>query len=153
MKEKDDEGKPKYPVVHLYSKYKNEETLLSKFFDNLIYFTYPGGFIFSSFGQIATNTGRMACSKPNCQQYPKLITKIIIPRDGYAMLDADYSQIEYRVITAMAGNDWLAELFSDPDSDYHTLMASLMYGVDYSAVTAQMRSACQVQFVHFEPLL
>lgn len=143
MKEKDDEGKPKYPVVHLYSKYKNEETLLSKFFDNLIYFTYPGGFIFSSFGQIATNTGRMACSKPNCQQYPKLITKIIIPRDGYAMLDADYSQIEYRVITAMAGNDWLAELFSDPDSDYHTLMASLMYGVDYSAVTAQMRSAAK----------
>ena len=143
MKEKDDEGKPKYPVVHLYSKYKNEETLLSKFFDNLIYFTYPGGFIFSSFGQIATNTGRMSCSKPNCQQYPKLITKIIIPRDGYAMLDADYSQIEYRVITAMAGNDWLAELFSDPDSDYHTLMASLMYGVDYSAVTAQMRSAAK----------
>lgn len=143
MKEKDDEGKPKYPVVHLYSKYKNEETLLSKFFDNLIYFTYPGGFIFSSFGQIATNTGRMACSKPNCQQYPKVITKIIIPRDGYVMMDADYSQIEYRVLTAMAGNDWLAKLFSDPDSDYHTLMASLMYGVDYSAVTSAMRSAAK----------
>lgn len=143
MKEKDDEGKPKYPVVHLYSKYKNEETLLSKFFDNLIYFTYPGGFIFSSFGQIATNTGRMSCSKPNCQQYPKVITKIIIPRDGYVMMDADYSQIEYRVLTAMAGNDWLAELFSNPDSDYHTLMASLMYGVDYSAVTSAMRSAAK----------
>lgn len=143
LKEKDDEGKPKYPVVHLYSKYKNEETLLSKFFDNLIYFTYPGGFIFSSFGQIATNTGRMSCSKPNCQQYPKVITKIIIPRNGYVMMDADYSQIEYRVLTAMAGNEWLAELFSNPDSDYHTLMASLMYGVDYSAVTGAMRSAAK----------
>lgn len=83
------------------------------------------------------------CSKPNCQQYPKVITKIIIPRDGYVMMDADYSQIEYRVLTAMAGNDWLAELFSDPDSDYHTLMASLMYGVDYSAVTSAMRSAAK----------
>ena len=143
MKEKNDDGTPKYPVVHLYSKYKNEETLLSKFFDNLIYFTYPGGFIFSSFGQIATNTGRMSCSKPNCQQYPKVITKIIIPRDGYVMMDADYSQIEYRVLTAMAGNEWLAELFSNPDSDYHTLMASLMYGVDYSAVTGAMRSAAK----------
>jgi DNA polymerase I-like protein with 3'-5' exonuclease and polymerase domains len=143
IKEKNDDGTPKYPVVHLYSKYKNEETLLSKFFDNLIYFTYPGGFIFSSFGQIATNTGRMSCSKPNCQQYPKVITKIIIPRDGYVMIDADYSQIEYRVLTAMAGNDWLAELFSNPDSDYHTLMASLMYGVDYSAVTSSMRSAAK----------
>lgn len=143
LKEKNDDGTPKYPVVHLYSKYKNEETLLSKFFDNLIYFTYPGGFIFSSFGQIATNTGRMSCSKPNCQQYPKVITKIIIPRDGYVMMDADYSQIEYRVLTAMAGNEWLAELFSNPDSDYHTLMASLMYDVDYSAVTSSMRSAAK----------
>lgn len=143
LKEKNDDGTPKYPVVHLYSKYKNEETLLSKFFDNLIYFTYPGGFIFSSFGQIATNTGRMSCSKPNCQQYPKVITKIIIPRDGYVMMDADYSQIEYRVLTAMAGNEWLAELFSNPDSDYHTLMASLMYDVDYSAVTGAMRSAAK----------
>lgn len=143
LKEKNDDGTPKYPVVHLYSKYKNEETLLSKFFDNLIYFTYPGGFIFSSFGQIATNTGRMSCSKPNCQQYPKVITKIIIPREGHVMMDADYSQIEYRVLTAMAGNEWLAELFSNPDSDYHTLMASLMYGVDYSAVTGAMRSAAK----------
>lgn len=143
LKEKNDDGSPKCPVAHLYSKYKNEDTLLTKFFDNLIYFTYPGGFIFSSFGQIATNTGRMSCSKPNAQQYPKVITKIIVPRDGYVMMDADYSQIEYRVLTAMAGNEWLAELFSNPDSDYHTLMASLMYDVDYSAVTSSMRSAAK----------
>lgn len=143
LKEKNDDGSPRCPVAHLYSKYKSEDTLLTKFFDNLIYFTYPGGFIFSSYGQIATNTGRMSCSKPNAQQYPKVITKIIVPRDGYAMMDADYSQIEYRVLTAMAGNEWLAELFSNPDSDYHTLMASLMYDVDYSAVTSSMRSAAK----------
>lgn len=143
LKEKNDDGTPRCPVAHLYSDYISKNTLLTKFFDNLIYFTYPGGFIFSSFGQIATNTGRMSCSKPNAQQYPKVITKIIIPRDGYVMMDADYSQIEYRVLTAMAGNEWLAELFSDPDSDYHTLMASLMYGVDYSAVTSSMRSAAK----------
>lgn len=83
------------------------------------------------------------CSKPNAQQYPKVITKIVSPRPGYVMVDADYSQIEYRVLTAMAGNEWLAELFSDPDSDYHTLMASLMYDVDYSAVTPSMRSAAK----------
>lgn len=143
LKEKNDDGSPRCPVAHLYSKYKSEDTLLTKFFDNLIYFTYPGGFIFSSYGQIATNTGRMSCKQPNAQQYPKVITKIIVPRDGYAMMDADYSQIEYRVLTAMAGNEWLAELFSNPDSDYHTLMASLMYDVDYSAVTSSMRSAAK----------
>lgn len=55
------------------------------------------------------------------------------------MADADYSQIEYRVLTALAGNEWLAKLFSDPDSDYHQLQASLMFGVDYAAVTGDMR--------------
>lgn len=141
LKERDDDGNPKYPVVHLYSQYKNESTLFVKFFDCLNDFMYPGGFIFSSYGQIAAATGRMSCSKPNAQQYPKAITKIVIPRDGYAMMDADYSQIEYRVLTALAGNTKLATLFSDPDSDYHTLMASLMYNVPYEAVTPVMRSA------------
>lgn len=140
LKIKDENGNVKYPVVQLYSDYKKLDTLMTKFFDNLWMYQYPGGLIFSSFGQISTATGRMSCSKPNAQQYPKDVTGIVVPRPGYVMMDADYSQIEYRVLTALAGNDWLAELFSDPDSDYHTLMASMMYGVDYAAVTPKMRS-------------
>ena len=76
----------------------------------------------------------------NAQQYPKDVTGIVVPREGYVMVDADYSQIEYRVLTALANNEWLAELFADPDSDYHTLMASMMYDVDYASVTPKMRS-------------
>lgn len=76
----------------------------------------------------------------NAQQYPKDITKLVVPRDGYVMFDADYSQIEYRTLVAMAKEPMLAEMFKDPDTDYHTLMASLMYGVPYAAVTPQMRS-------------
>lgn len=140
LKAKNEDGSPKYPVVHMYSEYKKLDTLMTKFFDNLTYYQYPGGLIFSSFGQISTATGRMSCSKPNAQQYPKAVTAIVVPRDGYVMMDADYSQIEYRVLTALAGNEWLAELFADPDSDYHTLMASMMYGVDYASVTPKMRS-------------
>lgn len=143
VKERDNDGNLKYPVASLYSKYKNETTLMTKFFDNLPYFMYPGGFIFSSYGQIATATGRMSCNKPNAQQYPKVITKIVVPREDYVMVDADYSQIEYRVLTALAKNEGLAELFADPDSDYHTLMASLMYDVPYASVTPQMRSAAK----------
>ena len=139
MKMKDEEGNPKYPVVHMYSEYKKLDTLMTKFFDCLWTYQYPGGLIFSSFGQISTATGRMSCSKPNAQQYPKAVTSIVVPRPGYVMMDADYSQIEYRVLTALAGNDGLAKLFSDPDSDYHTLMASMMYGVDYASVTPKMR--------------
>ena len=55
------------------------------------------------------------------------------------MMDADYSQIEYRVLVALSGEEKLAELFADPDNDYHTLMASLMYGVPYASVTPAMR--------------
>lgn len=137
---KTEDGEPKYPEVYKYDKYKKLETLMTKFFDNLQYFMYPGGFIFSHYGQIAAATGRMNCNKPNAQQYPKAITKIVEPREGYVMADADYSQIEYRVLTALAHNDWLAKLFSDPDSDYHTLMASIMFDVPYASVTPAMRS-------------
>lgn len=61
IKEKNPDGTAKNIVAWLYSEYKKEDTLLTKFFDNLIYYTYPGGFIFSSFGQISTATGRMSC--------------------------------------------------------------------------------------------
>lgn len=140
VQEKNEDGTPKNLVAVLYSDYKREDTLMTKFFDNLPYYMYPGGYIFSSYGQISTATGRMSCSKPNAQQYPKAITKIVAPRPGYVMIDADYSQIEYRVLTALAKNDYLATLFKNPDSDYHTLMASLMFEVDYASVTKDMRS-------------
>lgn len=137
---KDEGGNNQYPIVHLYAEYKKMHTLLTKFFDNLIYFMYPGGYIFSSFGQISTATGRMSASKPNCQQYPNAVTKIVVPRENYIMIDADYSQIEYRVLVALAGEEKLAETFKCPDNDYHTLMASRMYDVPYASVTPQMRS-------------
>ena len=139
-KQTNEDGSPKYPVINYYTDWKKIDTLLSKFFEQLPQFMYPGGYIFTSYGQISTATGRMSASKPNCQQYPKDITKIVIPRKNYVHLDADFSQIEYRTLVAMAKEDHLAELFKDPDSDYHTMMASLMYGVPYSLVTPKMRS-------------
>lgn len=139
LKMKNEDGSNKYPIIHMYTEWKKLDTLLTKFFDNLQNFMYPGGFIFSSYGQISTATGRMSCSKPNAQQYPKDVTGIVIPREHYVMFDADFSQIEYRTLVALAKEEHLAETFKDPDSDYHTLMASLMYGVPYASVTPKMR--------------
>lgn len=139
IKQKNSDGTAKCPVAKLYSDWKNVDTLLTKFFDNLPDFMYPGGFIFSSYGQISTATGRMSCNKPNAQQYPKTVTKIVSPRPGYIMIDADFSQIEYRTLVAMANEPDLLEKFNDPDMDYHTTMASLMYSVPYAAVTPKMR--------------
>jgi len=137
---KDDDGNLKYPLIKAYSDWKKLETLLTKFFDNLQYFMYPGGYIFSSYGQISTATGRMSCSKPNAQQYPKDVTGIVIPRPGFILVDADFSQIEYRTLVALANERKLLEQFFDPDMDYHTMMAALMYGVPYASVTPKMRS-------------
>lgn len=137
---KNEDGSLKYPIIKLYSDWKKVDTLLTKFFDNLQNFMYPGGYIFSSFGQISTATGRMSCKTPNCQQYPKAVTKIVVPRDNFIMVDADYSQIEYRTLTALAKETNLMKTFEDPDSDYHTLMASRMFGVPYASVTPAMRS-------------
>lgn len=64
LKMKNEDGSNKYPAVHLYSEWKKLDTLLTKFFDNLQSYMYPGGFMFASYGQISTATGRMSCSKP-----------------------------------------------------------------------------------------
>ncbi|GHU93191.1 hypothetical protein FACS1894208_02200 [Clostridia bacterium] len=140
LEHKNPDGSFKYPIVKYFQEYKAADTLLSKFFDNLQDFMWPGGFIFSSYGQIAAATGRMSCKRPNAQQYPKPITRIIVPRENCVMMDADYSQIEYRVLVALAKEPKLLEAFFDPDNDYHTLMASIMYGVPYDAVAPEMRS-------------
>lgn len=135
----DEEGNPLYPEVLWYRDWKDESTLITKFFDKLQDFMYPGGYLFTSFGQIACATGRMSSKKPNFQQMPGSITKIIEPSEGFVFFDGDFSQIEYRVLCAMAGEQSLIEAFSDPDMDYHQKMAALMFGVPYALVADSMR--------------
>ena len=142
-KAKNEDGTAKYPVAIYYRDYKDLSSLITKFFGRLQDFMYPSGFFFSSFGQISTATGRMSCSRPNAQQLPKSVTKIIVPRDNYCTIDADFSQIEYRTLTAMAKEEKLIESFRNPDSDYHTTMASLMYQVPYASVTPDMRGSAK----------
>lgn len=142
-KAKNEDGTAKYPVALYYRDYKDLSSLITKFFGRLQDFMYPSGFFFSSFGQISTATGRMSCSRPNAQQLPKSVTKIIVPRDNYCTIDADFSQIEYRTLTAMAKEEKLIESFRNPDSDYHTTMASLMYQVPYASVAPDMRSSAK----------
>lgn len=133
----------KYPIVKKYREWKDTESLISKFFGSLPDFMYPGGFIFSHYGQIQAATGRMSCSRPNAQQYCKAVTKIVVPRGNNVFFDADYSQIEYRTLVALADEPGLKKQFEDPDSDYHTSMASLMFDIPYEQVTKVMRSSAK----------
>lgn len=134
-----EDGTSLYPEVLWYRDWKDESTLITKFFDKLQDFMYPGGYLFTSFGQIACATGRMSSKKPNFQQMPSSITKIIEPSEGFVFFDGDFSQIEYRVLCAMAGEQSLINAFSNPDTDYHQLMAALMFGVPYALVADGMR--------------
>lgn len=136
---KNEDGSIKYPIINLYARWKSLSTLLTKFFDQLQHFMYPGGFIFSSYWQIETGTGRMSCSNPNAQQYPKEVTALVAPRENALLLDVDYSQIEYRILVGLAKEENLLGLFNDPDNDYHTLMASIMYDIAYELVTKDLR--------------
>lgn len=74
LKMKNEDGTNKYPAVHLYTEWKKIDTLLTKFFDNLQNFMYPGGYIFTSYGQISTATGRMSASKPERALGPCMVT-------------------------------------------------------------------------------
>lgn len=133
-KAQDENGKLLYPEVAIYRKYKDAMTLDSKFFGKLREFSYPGGIMFASFGSISCSTGRMSCSKPNLQQMPKSISKIIEPRDGYVFCDADFAQIELRVLVAMAEEWGLVEYFRDADADMHSKLASMLFELPFSQV-------------------
>ena len=140
---KNEDGSNKYQVIHDYADYKEMDTQLSKFYTQLPNYMYPGGYIFASYGQISTNTGRMSCKRPNNQQLPKYVTSLVIPREDSVFMDADFSQIEYRTLVALANEPTLKEQFKDPDNDYHTMMAALMFAIDYAAVTDVLRSAAK----------
>ena len=130
----DDNGNPMYPEVKWYRKYKDAMTLDSKFFGKLREFTYPGGYMFAKFGSISCSTGRMSCRTPNLQQMPKSISKIIEPRPGYVFCDADFAQIELRVLVALAHETGLIEYFKDPDADMHSMLASMLFDLPFAKV-------------------
>lgn len=139
---KDGTDSIKYKIVNEYAKLKLIKSADEKFLNCLSEYMYPGGFIFPSYTQ-CVNTGRMSCKKPNAQQYSKDITAIVEPRDNYIMFDADYSQIEYRALSGLAQEERLLESFRNPDTDYHTLQASLMYEVPYEEVTKDIRKTAK----------
>jgi DNA polymerase I-like protein with 3'-5' exonuclease and polymerase domains len=133
------DGEYKYPAVDAYIPYKKRCTEIQKFFGNLPSFIWLDGHSFSSFGLIDTATGRMSSSKPNAQQFPKSITSRIIARKKAVFIDADYSQIEARLMLSMA-KDPAIEAFKAFDMDIHKYMASVISNVPYSEVTNEMRS-------------
>ncbi|MBQ4347138.1 MAG: DNA polymerase I, partial [Firmicutes bacterium] len=100
--------------------------------------------IYSTFKQTVTATGRLSSTEPNLQNIPirlelgRQLRKAFVPAKGCVFLDADYSQIELRVLAAMSGDETLINAFIS-GQDIHRLTASQVFATDYDEVTSEMR--------------
>ena len=141
-KERNPDGTAKYPFAAYLLEYRDASKMISDFvkpMDEL----YPDGFFHSRVRQFL-NTGRMSTSKPNYQSISGVNRRMVTARDGFYCFDCDFSSIEYRVLSSVAGQQNLVEQFFDPDFDYHRTMAAMLNGVPYEEVTSSMRKECKV---------
>lgn len=142
----------KHPVIDLILEYRSLSKLKSTYCDGLLKVISPDGRIHSSFNQTETRTGRISSTEPNLQNIPVRtelgveMRKFFMAKEGYTLVDADYSQIELRVLADIAGDENMIKAFNE-DEDIHAITASQVFGVSLEEVTSEMRrSAKAVNF-------
>ena len=143
---------PEQPVINDILEYRQLTKLKSTYADGLSAVIEADGRIHSTFNQTITATGRISSTEPNLQNIPvrmelgRLIRKVFVPEDGYVFLDADYSQIELRVLAHMSGDEKLIQAYREAE-DIHRLTASQVFHVPFNQVTdLQRRNAKAVNF-------
>lgn len=146
--------KTEYPIVEKILYYRQLAKLKSTYADGLLsVLDEKTDKIYSTFHQTITATGRISSTEPNLQNIPirlelgRQLRKVFIPTDAqYCFLDADYSQIELRVLAHIAGDETLIEAFRN-QQDIHRLTASQVFHVPFEEVTPlQRRNAKAVNF-------
>ncbi|WP_407385232.1 DNA polymerase I [Ruminococcus sp.] len=136
---------PLHPVISKILDYRTVAKLKSTYCDSLIEKVAPDGRIHSSFNQTETRTGRISSTEPNLQNIPvrtergREFRRFFRAKEGCVLVDADYSQIELRVLAHMAGDSTMMRAFSE-GIDIHTVTASEVFGVPIESVTPLMRS-------------
>lgn len=143
---------PEQPIVSDILEYRQLTKLKSTYADGLSAVIEKDGRIHSTFNQTITATGRISSTEPNLQNIPvrmelgRLIRKVFVPEDGYVFLDADYSQIELRVLAHMSGDEKLIQAYREAQ-DIHRLTASQVFHIPFDQVTdLQRRNAKAVNF-------
>ena len=143
---------PDYPIVAEILEYRGLAKLKSTYADGLSAFIGEDGRIHTKFQQTITATGRLSSTEPNLQNIPmrtelgRQIRKVFVPEDGYVLMDADYSQIELRVLAHMSGDEALIEAYAMSE-DIHRITASKVFHVPFDEVTdLQRRNAKAVNF-------
>ena len=143
---------PEVPFVSEVLEYRALTKLKSTYADGLAAFIAPDSRIHTTFHQTITATGRISSTDPNLQNIPmktelgKAIRKCFIPKDGCLFTDADYSQIELRILAHMSGDEELIDAYMQ-DEDIHRITASKVFHTPFEEVTPlQRRNAKAVNF-------
>ena len=144
---------PDYPVVSKILEYRQLSKLKSTYADGLaVYIGEEDQRIHGKFNQTITATGRISSTEPNLQNIPvrmelgRLIRKVFVPEDGYVFVDADYSQIELRVLAHCSGDKELIQAYREA-RDIHRITASQVFHTPFDEVTdLQRRNAKAVNF-------
>ncbi len=143
---------PQYPIVSDILEYRGLTKLKSTYADGLAAFIDEDNKIHTSFHQTITATGRLSSTEPNLQNIPmrmelgRRIRKVFVPQEGCLFMDADYSQIELRVLAHMSGDAQLIEAYQ-MDEDIHRITASKVFHTPFEEVTdLQRRNAKAVNF-------
>ena len=135
---------PDYPVVNDILQYRAVTKLKSTYADGLTAFVAADGRIHTRFNQTITATGRLSSTEPNLQNIPmktemgKKIRKAFVPSDGLRFTDADYSQIELRILAHMSGDRELIDAYKG-NKDIHRITASKVFHTPFEEVTPLMR--------------
>ena len=144
--------KNKHPIISAIMDYRMLTKLKSTYAEGLTNAICADGRIRTTFQNLVTATGRLSSTEPNLQNIPVRtdlgaeIRRMFVPREGCVLVDADYSQIELRVLAHIAGDETMRQAFQG-GLDIHTVTASQVFGVEPESVTAlQRRHAKAVNF-------
>ena len=141
-----------YPIVAKILEYRQLAKLKSTYADGLAVYIGSDGRIHGRFNQTVTATGRLSSTEPNLQNIPvrmelgRLIRKVFVPKEGCVFVDADYSQIELRILAHCSGDEQLIQAYREA-RDIHRMTASQVFHTPFEEVTdLQRRNAKAVNF-------
>lgn len=139
-----EERQNEHPIIPAILDFRQYSKLYSTYGVGLQSFIRSDGRIHGHFNQMVTATGRISSNDPNLQNIPmrtelgRSIRKVFVPAEGYVFVDADYSQIELRVLAHMSGDSNLIEAYNTGE-DIHAITAASVFKVPYDQVTPEMR--------------
>lgn len=136
---------PDYPIIKLILEYRSLAKLKSTYCDGLLKVIQTDGRIHTSFNQVETRTGRISSLEPNLQNIPirtelgREMRRFFVAESGSTLIDADYSQIELRVLAALANDENMINAFNNGE-DIHKTTAAQVFNLPPEMVTPLLRS-------------